>query len=322
MRVHVQNDPDDPEFLIAPEQWHAAAADEPQHEVSFGATAEDFRRARDSVELLVGPPAALRRLRPLAAPHLRLVFVNAAGVDGLAPFDWLPPGVVLLNNRGTHGPKAGEYVAMAALMLAARLPDLLAAQRAQRWHRLPTPVLAGRHAAVIGTGDLGSAGARQLRALGVCVTGVNTRGTPHPEFDAVVPVAALDALLPRAALLVLACPLTPATLGMIDRRRLALLPAGAGVVNIGRGKLLDAAALCDLLEAQHLGGAVLDVFDREPLPTGDRLWTTRNVIVTPHLSCDDPESYTHRSLGVLFANLRAWRAGQAMPNLVDPARGY
>ena len=322
MRVHIQNDPDDPEFLIAPEQWQEAAAGEPPHEVSFGATPEDFRRVADAVELLVGPPAALRRLRPLAAARLQLVFANAAGVDGLAPFDWLPPGVALLNNRGTHGPKAGEYVAMAALLLAARLPDLLAAQREGRWHRLPTPVLAGRHAAIIGTGDLGSAGARHLRALGVRVTGVNTRGTPHADFAAVAPVAALDALLPRAALLVLACPLAPQTRGLIDRRRLGLLPAGAGVVNIGRGPLLDSAALCDLLDSGRLGGAVLDVFDREPLPPGDRLWRTTNLIVTPHQSCDDPASYTQRSLGILFANLRARRDGKPMPNLVDPARGY
>ena len=226
MRVHVQNDPDDPEFLITPEQWHAAAAGEPPHEVSFGATAEEFRRVANAVELLVGPPAALRRLHPLAAARLQLIFVNAAGVDGLAPFDWLPPGVALLNNRGTHGPKAGEYVAMAALLLAARLPELLAAQREERWHRLPTPVLAGRHAVIIGTGDLGSAGARHLRTLGVRVTGVNTRGTPHADFAAVAPVAALDALLPHAELLVLACPLTPQTRGLIDRRQAR--PAGGG----------------------------------------------------------------------------------------------
>ena len=322
MRVHVQNDPDDPDFLITPEHWQKAAAGEPSHAVTFGGDADDFARVRDAVELLVGPPAALRRLRPLAAPRLRLVFVNATGIDGLAPFDWLPHGVALLNNRGAHGPKAGEYVAMAALLLAARLPELLAAQHAQRWHRLPTPPLAGRHAAIIGTGDLGSAGARQLRALGVRTTGVNTRGTPHPDFDAVAPVAELDALLPRAALLVLACPLTLATRGLIDRRRLDALPPHAGLVNIGRGALIDEAALCDALARGRLGGAMLDVFAREPLAPGDPLWQTPNLIVTPHQSCDDPSSYNLRSLGILFANLRAWRTGEAMPNRVDPARGY
>jgi len=322
MRVHVQNDPDDPGFLITPDHWRRATAAEPPHAVSFGETTEDFLRVRDEVELLVGPPAALRPLRALLGPKLRMVFSNAAGVDGLAPLDWLPDGVVLVNNRGTHGVKAGEYVAMAALVLAARLPALMEAQREGRWLRLPAPPLAGRHALVIGTGDLGGAGARALRVLGVRVTGVNTRGTPHPDCDAVRPVAALDDLLPEADLLVLACPLTEATRGLIDRRRLGLLPAGAGVVNIGRGALLDDAALCDALDAGRLGGAVLDVFPVEPLPQGHRIWRTRNLVATPHLSCDDPASYNDRSLAILTANLRAWRAGEALPNRVDPARGY
>lgn len=211
---------------------------------------------------------------------------------------------------------------MAALLLAARLPALLAAQRAERWQRMPTPTLAGQHALLVGTGDLGSAGARHLRALGVRTTGVNTRGTPHPDFDAVLPVAALDAALPDAALLVLACPLTPQTRGLIDRRRLSRLPPGAGVVNIGRGALLDNDALCDALEAAQLSGAVLDVFEVEPLPPGHRIWRTPNLIATPHQSCDDPAGYSVRSLAILFANLRAWRAGAALPNRVDVTRGY
>jgi len=93
-------------------------------------------------------------------------------------------------------------------------------------------------------------------------------------------------------------------------------------VNIGRGALLDDAALCDALDAGRLGGAVLDVFPVEPLPQGHRIWRTRNLVATPHLSCDDPASYNDRSLAILTANLRAWRAGEALPNRVDPARGY
>ena len=322
MRIHIQNDPADTDFLITPAQWQTAAAEEPPHEVSFGETPADFDPVRATVEVLVGPPRSLRPLRPLAAPRLRLIFSNAAGVDGLAPFDWLPPGVTLLNNRGTHGPKAGEYVAMAALLLAARLPALMVAQQAGEWRRLPAPPLAGRRALVIGTGDLGSAGARHLRALGVRTTGLNTSGTAHPDFDAVLPVAALDDALPAADLLVLACPLTPATRGLMDARRLGLLAAKAAVVNIGRGALIDNDALCDMLDAERLAGAVLDVFPVEPLPHGHRIWRTRNLIATPHQSCDDPVAYNARALAILAANLRALRAGAPLPNRVDTERGY
>ncbi|MBN9509366.1 MAG: D-2-hydroxyacid dehydrogenase [Alphaproteobacteria bacterium] len=322
MRVHVQNDPADPAFAITEPQWRAAAADEPPHAVSFAADVDGFAAARDAMELLVAPPAALRRLRPLVAPRLKLVFLNAAGVDAIAPFDWLPAGAVLLNNRGTHGPKAGEYVAMAALMLAARLPALAGAQHAGRWQPIHAATLAGRHALVIGTGDLGSAGARALRALGVRTTGVNTTGRRHPDFDAIAPASAIDALLPQADILVLACPLTPATHHLLDRRRLGLLPAHAGLVNIGRGELLEQDALREALAQGRLSGAVLDVVTPEPLPDGHPLWTTPNLIVTPHISCDDPATYSARSLAILFANLRAWRAGDALPNRVDLARGY
>jgi len=324
MKVHVQTRPPGIDFPITPTHWHEAAAraGEPAHDVSFGTTAADWHEARGTVEMLVTHGDLLRALLPLDAPALATVFVANAGVDGLAPFDWLPPGVMLVNNSGTHAPKAGEYIAMAALMLAARLPELAAAQRAGHWTPLFSRTLAGRRVSIVGTGDLGSAGARALRALGIPVTGVRTRAEPHPDFAAVAAVADLDAVLAASDIVVLACPLTPATRGLLDRRRLELLPHGAGVVNIGRGRLLDQDALCDLLDAGRLGGAVLDVTDPEPLPQAHRLWRTANVIVTPHVSCDDPSTYNMRSLSVLFANLRAWRGGAPLPNRVDPARGY
>jgi phosphoglycerate dehydrogenase-like enzyme len=93
-------------------------------------------------------------------------------------------------------------------------------------------------------------------------------------------------------------------------------------VNIGRGALVDQDALCDLLDDGHLSGAVLDVFTPEPIPQGHRLWTTRNVIISPHTSVDNPPTYNADSLDLFFANLRAWREGKPMPNLFDTIRGY
>jgi len=324
MRIHIQTSPDDPEFAFTPAQWHAAAAQagEPPHDVSFGTSRAHWHAVQNEVEALVGVTDVLRTLPPLGAPSLRLIFAAAAGVDRLAPFDWLPEGVTLLNNSGTHAPKAGEYIAMTVLMLAARMPAMATTQRAGLWRPAFSAPLAGRRVTIVGTGDLGSAGARTLGALGVAATGVRTRAEPHPDFAAIVPVAELDAVLAETEFLVLTCPLTPATRGLLDRRRLGLLPEGAGVVNIGRGALLDGEALCDLLDSGRLSGAVLDVFDPEPLPEGHRMWRTPNLVITPHVSCDDPSSYNMRSLDILFANLQAIRSGAAPPNQVDPARGY
>jgi phosphoglycerate dehydrogenase-like enzyme len=145
---------------------------------------------------------------------------------------------------------------------------------------------------------------------------------PHPDFDRTIAVADIDQVLPESDFLLLACPLTDATRGLIDRRRLEMLPKGAGVVNMGRGGLMDQPALCDLLDAGHLGGAVLDVFTPEPIPVDDRTWTTRNLVVSPHTSVDDPLTYNPDSLDMLWVNLAAMRAGKAMPHRVDLERGY
>lgn len=325
MRIHIQNEPGDPLYLITRAHWdHAVERAGPVgvgHSVSIGETGEAFAAAiREAEALIAWPPPILRHF-PTAAPKLRLIYVTVAGVDRLAPFDWLPEGVLLLNNRGAHA-KGGEFAIMAVLMLMNHLPTLIAQQGAQRWQQHHGGVLEGKRLTVIGLGTLGGAAARHGKHFGMHVTGARAQHEPHPACDRVITTEDLDAVLPDTEFLVLACPLTPATRGLMDRRRLALLPRGAGVVNIGRGPVLDQNAICDLLEAGKLGGAVLDVFAEEPVPPGHRLWRTRNLILTPHVSSDDPANYIPRSLDIFFENLRARQAGRPLPNEVDLARGY
>ena len=317
MRVHIQNPPGDDPFAITPADWAAARA---RH--APGRLDLSIDTGGADAEILIAPPGVLARMLPLAMPRLRLIFLTAAGPDRLMPFTWLPDGVLLVNNRGVHGRKVGEYILMALLMLANAMPAYAADQRAERWQPRYTPSLRGRRVTIIGTGDLGSGGARQARHLGMRVTGINTTGAAHPDFDRVLPVSALDTVLPDSEFLVLACPLTPATRNLLHADRLARLPRGAGLVNVGRGALWDQTALCAHLQAGHLGGAVADVFDQEPIPPGDRLWATPNLVITPHVAADDPSSYNADSLDLFFTNLAAWRTGARPPNLVDLARGY
>ncbi|MBV9735396.1 MAG: D-2-hydroxyacid dehydrogenase [Acidisphaera sp.] len=325
MRIHVQNDPDDPLYEITPAQWRDAASRAggigEGHALSFGETDAALADGLGEAEALVTAVSSIAGGLP-AAPRLRLIFCMSAGLDRLAPFDWLPAGATLLNNSGAHAAKAGEYAVMALLMLAGRLPVHITAQRERRWDKVLGGTVRGRRVTVVGLGSLGGAAAEQAARFGMDVTGVRTRAEPHPACARVVATDALDSVLPQTEFLVLACPLTPATRNLLDRRRLSLLAEGAGVVNIGRGPLLDEDAICDLLEAGRLGGAVLDVFAEEPVPQGHRLWTTRNLVMTPHVSTDDPATYNPLSLDIFFANLRAWAAGEPMPNAVDPARGY
>ena len=325
MRIHVQNTPTDPRFEITQGQWDdaAARAGERGHALTFAGDAQSGRAALAAgAEAVIGQKAAVRALFPAEAPRLRLVFCTNAGLDGLEPFDWLPPGAALLNNRGAHAARAGEYAIMALLMLAAHMPALVADQHAQRWAPRHAHVLAGRPLLVLGLGSLGGAVAERAAQFGMRVTGLRATPRPHPACERVLGVDALDAELPRAEFLLVATPLTAATRGILDRRRVALLPPGAFVVNIGRGALLDQDALCDALDAGALGGAVLDVFTPEPVPPGHRLWTTRNLLMTPHISADDPRTYNPLSLDLFWANVRALREGRPLPTAFDVARGY
>jgi phosphoglycerate dehydrogenase-like enzyme len=326
MRIHIQNPVNDPLFLFSREMWNAAVARSPDvgtgHQVTIGDTDDDFAEGIAEAEALITEIGVVATRFPCAAPRLKLLFITNAGLDRLAPFDWVPPGVVLLNNSGVHAAKAGEFAIMSVLMLANRVPEMVTHQRAGLWQKLWGAVLDGRRVTVVGLGALGGAAAMQAARFGMHVTGVRSVARPHPHCVEVIAAADIDRALPETEFLVLACPLTDATRGLIDRRRLNLLPNGAGVVNIGRGALIDQEALCDLLDNGQLSGAVLDVFTPEPIPPGHRLWRTRNLVISPHTSADDPNIYNPRSLDLFFDNLRAWREGWPMPNLFDPARGY
>ena len=330
MRVHIQNPENETLFPVTPAQWAAAVKRNPDMaglRPSFAADEAGFQAAIGEAELLVTwvrivhQRLAHEGLKPLA-PKLRTIFCTSAGLDRLAPFDWLPEDVALLNNRGAHSVKAGEFGLMALLMLANHLPAFAQAQQRGEWAPRFGSVLAGRRLVVVGLGSLGGAVATRAAQFGMRVTGVRNTDRPHGACERVVTQDALDSVLPDAEFLVLACPLTPATRGLLDRRRVGLLPQGAKLVNIARGPVWDQDAVADALEAGHLGGALTDVAVPEPLPPGHRLWSVPGLFITPHMSVDDPETYNDDSLDILFANLRAAREGKPMANRIDPQAGY
>jgi len=137
-----------------------------------------------------------------------------------------------------------------------------------------------------------------------------------------VTVDELDRVLPEADAVVLAMPLTPQSEGMFDRRLLSLMKQGSGLVNMARGAVIDQDALADLLESGHLGGAVIDVTMPEPLPPGHRLWRVPNLTIVPHVSSDDPDTYTPKTLDILLENVAALRQGRTPATAIDTARWY
>ena len=329
MRLHIQNPPEEQAFSITMAQWQSAIDRNPEMtglKVTIGADDDAIERALPDTEVLLSWVSVVadrfRRPVPPHAPRLRIISCTSAGVDRLAPFEWLPPGVALLNNRGTHAEKAGEFGMMALLMLQSRMPALIQAQQAQAWTPLLGTTLRGRVLCVVGMGSLGSAVARRARAFGMHVVGVRNADEPHPDCDETVSADRLDEVLTRTDDLLLSCPLTDRTRNLLSRERIALLRSHARIVNIARGQVWDQDAVCDALDAERLDAVFTDVAVPEPLPPSHRLWRTRNMIVTPHISADDRLFYNDRTLDILFANLRADAEGRPLPNQVDPRRGY
>jgi phosphoglycerate dehydrogenase-like enzyme len=274
-----------------------------------------------SNDVLTAPDFPLHDLGS-RAPSLRWIHIIGAGIEPLLPLDWLPDGLVLTNNSGVHVAKTRESVLMALLMLNARLPAMIANQQDHRWQPIFTPSITGRHLLVVGVGDIGGAAASAGRALGLRVSGVRRGGVAHPDVACMVTPDAIDTVLPDADFVVLAAPLTPDTRGLFDRRRLGLLKPGAGLFNIGRSGLLDHDALADGLASGAIGGAILDVFDQEPLPTKSPLWDVPGLVVMPHVSSDDADAYLPITYDLVFANADRLARNEPLINRVDPVRGY
>jgi phosphoglycerate dehydrogenase-like enzyme len=326
IHVHVENSSRSaPVFRVTPELFAAATARHPDIGArvapSFGEDFEQFDAAMATAEVMIGWRLPQERLRE-RAPGLRWIHLKGAGVEHLLPLDWLPRGLVLTNNSGVHAPKAGEFAATAILMLNARIPELVTHQREGRWRQLFSTPVAGKTLVVVGVGAMGGAAARRARALGLRVLGVRRRGRRHPAVDEMYTSAELEQVLPRADFLLVATPLTGDTRHLIGRRQLDRLRPEAGLVNLGRAGVVDYTALAEKLERGELAGAVLDVFDPEPLPPESPLWRTPNLIITPHVSSDDAERYIPLTLDLFFDNLRRYVAGRPLRNRVDPRRGY
>ena len=255
------------------------------------------------------------------APRLKWVHSIGAGVEHLLPLDWIPPAVNLTNNRGIHGERAMEYVATAVLMLNNRIPEMVTHQREARWVPNYNTSIRGKTLLIIGVGSIGGDAARWATGFGLNVIGIRRSGKPHKGVREVHRPQALRRLLPRADFVLVATPDTAETHQMLGRREIALLKRGAGLINVGRGGVVDYDALRERLEAGELA-AILDVFDPEPLPSTSSLWRTPNLIITPHSSLDDPGYYVPRTLDFVIENAIRLADKKPLRNRVNRERQY
>jgi phosphoglycerate dehydrogenase-like enzyme len=325
VRIHIQTNPVvDDVYKITPAVLDSALRAKPdlegQIDCSFGSDMKDLQRSLNEAEILFVQGRV--DLGSLAdhAPYLKWIQSTGAGVDKLLPN--IPLGVAVTTTSGIHVGKGGEYALTALLMLNHRVPHFITAQREARWDQSFSTPIAGKTVVVLGTGAIGSEAARLARPFGVRLLGVNRSGQPNAAFDWIYLTADLPQILPLADFLLVILPLTRETRGLLNRTRLDMLGKRAGVINIGRGAVIDNDALADKLHKRELAGAVLDVFPEEPLPASSPLWSAPNAILSPHCAVDDAERYVERAVGLFVDNVSRYIKGQELTNVVDRALGY
>jgi phosphoglycerate dehydrogenase-like enzyme len=253
-----------------------------------------------------------------AAPSLRWVHAHSAGADRPVYVRLRGRGVQVTTSSGANAAVVAQSALAGVLALARHLPQLMAAQRERTWAPLIATglprELEDNHAVIVGWGPIGQRLGALLQALGLRVTVVRQQqGDAGPGFT-VVASERLHEVLPQADWLLLACPLTERTRGLIDAAALARMPAHARIVNVSRGEVVDEPALIAALQEGRLAGAFLDVFAHEPLPADSPLWTLPNVIATPH-SAGFSDGNAARVQRMFLDNLGRWCAGEALRNL-------
>ena len=254
-------------------------------------------------------------------PNLKLVASVGAGADGLLAAGDIPPQVwVTRVVEPGLGLSMAQYVAYQVLRRFRGFDGYEAQERERQWQRHPIPVGRAHTVGVMGVGEIGSAVAQALLALGLRVTGWSRSGRPVAGMHAMYAGdAGLAAFLAQTDTLVCLLPFTPATRGLLDGALLRRLKPGAFVINAARGGILDEPALVALVDEGHLAGAALDVFATEPLPADDPLWRHPRIAVTPHIAA---QPTVQGAVAQFLDNLQRVRSGAAPLHAIDRTAGY
>ena len=259
--------------------------------------------------------------------NLKWLSVPSAGVDYL-----FKPGVfaneecLITNSSGSYGVTIAEHIICVTLMMMRKIDHAYKESLNGNWSApVKQDSIKDSRILVLGTGDIGCCFARRAKAFEPkSITGVSRSGKcDDASFDVMKKVDELDALLPDTDLLVMSLPDTADTRNILSASRIAKLPQGAYIVNVGRGSAIDEDALSESLNEGRLGGAALDVFKTEPLPKDSILWNTRNLIITPHIAGNLTLDHTLNTNAEMFCeNLANYGRGLPLNNLIDKKKQY
>jgi phosphoglycerate dehydrogenase-like enzyme len=266
-------------------------------------------------------PTLLTETFPYAT-RVRWVHALMAGVDKVLSPEIVASNVPMTNGRGLFRRALAEWTVGAMVYFAYDFRRLMRNQEAGRWESFDHPTLFGRTLGIVGYGSIGQAIAKRARAFGMRIV-ILRRSQPaaDPLVDKAYTPDQLNAMLAECDYVAVTTPLTAETRGMIGAAQIAAMKASAVLINVGRGAVIDEAALIAALEAGKLRGAALDVFTTEPLPAGHPFYGLENVLLSPHTADRSPES---RSGAVQFfiENFERFRKGEPLKNVVDKHAGY
>jgi phosphoglycerate dehydrogenase-like enzyme len=250
--------------------------------------------------------------------HYRWIHCIGAGVDAFAFRTGLPATTLLTRTSEDFGPQMGEYCLARALAVTQRLRQLDREQQARSWKPKHPTQLRGTRALIVGTGTVGRGIAQAFLGAGADVDGLSRSGRSRTGFATVHPASEFAAAVAGAQWLILACPLTEESFHFLGGERIAAA-SGAYLINVGRGPLVEEAALPEALERGWLSGAALDVFETEPLPASSPLWSRADVTISPHIS--GLTTIPGAAEGFLSC-LTEVEAGRRPGLAIDPVQGY
>ena len=254
-------------------------------------------------------------------PQLRWIHTGSAGVDHILTPTFSTRQILLTNSAGVHAPSIAEWVVACILSVEKGLPVMLEQQKLRVWESVERDEISSRTLLFLGAGEIARAIAHRMKAFSPRMIAIRRTPEPSPLFDEVLSTSSVDDVIGIADWTILTIPLTLQTRGLMDAARLARTKRGSRIVNVSRGEIVDEGALVHQLNSGATGGAVLDVFSEEPLPTQHPLWSAKNVIILPHTSWRSPQ-VRQRQVALFLDNARRFARGETLSNVVDPAAGY
>lgn len=258
------------------------------------------------------------------APKLEWVHARYAGLDGIMSPELQASPVPLTNGRGTFSQSLGEFVIAGALYWAKDFPRMLRAKAEHRWEVFDILELSTQTMGIVGHGDIGRAIARRAKAFGMNVLALRRDTAPRAgdeDVDKVYPNSELHAMLPECDYVVVAAPLTPATKHMMSTAEFNCMKESAIIMNVGRGPVIDEAAMTEALRTKRIRGAALDVFEVEPLPSDSPLWDMDNVFISAHTS-DHTKDWLNDAASFFIEQFARWKNNEPLKNIADKTAGY